>query len=90
MLAMSSHYVFISFQTYFEDEDCKEYIYKEPKVTSLPEICERLSNVYGDKYGREIIKLIMDSKKVNWFLVCSLGFAFSMLIGFYIYCESHA
>ena len=51
--------------SYFDDEDGKEYIYKEPKVTSLPEICERLSNIYGEKYGKEIIKLIQDSKKVN-------------------------
>lgn len=51
-------------QSYFDDEDQKEYIYKEPKVTSLPEICERISNIYGEKYGKEIIKLIQDSKKV--------------------------
>ncbi|XP_063429493.1 dedicator of cytokinesis protein 9-like isoform X5 [Mytilus trossulus] len=51
--------------SYFDDEDQKEYIYKEPKVTSLPEICERISNIYGEKYGKEIIKLIQDSKKVD-------------------------
>ncbi|XP_048744096.2 dedicator of cytokinesis protein 9-like isoform X7 [Ostrea edulis] len=51
--------------SYFVEEDGKEYIYKEPKVTSLPEICERLKALYSEKYGRDTVKLIMDSKKVN-------------------------
>ncbi|KAJ8310079.1 hypothetical protein KUTeg_011944 [Tegillarca granosa] len=51
------------FEEYFEEED-KEYIYKEPKVTSLPEICDRLHSMYGAKYGKENVKLIKDSNKV--------------------------
>jgi hypothetical protein len=47
------------------EEDGKEYIYKEPKVTSLPEICERLKGLYSEKYGKDTVKLIMDSKKVG-------------------------
>ena len=46
------------------EEDGKEYIYKEPKVTALSEICERLKTMYGEKYGKDSIRLIMDSKKV--------------------------
>lgn len=52
-------------QSYFEEEDGKEYIYKEPKITGLPEICERLHNMYGEKYGKENIRLIKDSNKVD-------------------------
>ena len=50
---------------YFEEEDGKEYIYKEPKVTALPEICERLRSMYGEKYGRDKVELIKDSTKVR-------------------------
>ena len=51
-------------QTYFEDEDKKEYIYKEPKVTSLTEIRERLHKLFSEKFGRENVQMINDSKKV--------------------------
>lgn len=53
-----------SAQAYFEDEDGKEYIYKEPKITALPEICQRLHNMYSEKYGRDKVQLIKDSTKV--------------------------
>lgn len=56
---------FMYFQSsFFVEEDGKEYIYKEPKVTSLAEICERLKNMYSEKYGKDTVKLIMDSNKV--------------------------
>ncbi|RUS77352.1 hypothetical protein EGW08_014889 [Elysia chlorotica] len=52
-------------QTYFEDEDKKEYIYKEPKVTSLTEIRERLQKLFSEKFGRENVQMINDSKKIS-------------------------
>ncbi|XP_036367208.1 dedicator of cytokinesis protein 9 isoform X3 [Octopus sinensis] len=52
-------------QAHFDEENGKEYIYKEPKVTNLSEICDRLFNLYTYRYGKENVKLIMDSKKVN-------------------------
>ncbi|XP_055868577.1 dedicator of cytokinesis protein 9-like isoform X6 [Biomphalaria glabrata] len=52
-------------QTYFEDEDKKEYIYKEPKVTTLTEIRERLHRLFSDKFGRENVHMINDSKKIS-------------------------
>ncbi|XP_041349256.1 LOW QUALITY PROTEIN: dedicator of cytokinesis protein 9-like [Gigantopelta aegis] len=52
-------------QTYFDDLDGQEYIYKEPNVTNLTEICERLHMVFTDKYGKDTVKLIKDSAKVN-------------------------
>ncbi|XP_046469333.1 dedicator of cytokinesis protein 9 isoform X6 [Neodiprion pinetum] len=50
---------------YFEDESGQEYIYKEPKVTSLSEISERLNRLYSEKFGHDVVKMIMDSVPVN-------------------------
>lgn len=50
---------------YFDSEDGKEYIYKEPKVTSLSEISERLRGLYSEKHGKDTVKLIQDSKNVS-------------------------
>uniref|UniRef100_A0A672SMG5 Dedicator of cytokinesis protein 11-like n=1 Tax=Sinocyclocheilus grahami TaxID=75366 RepID=A0A672SMG5_SINGR len=59
-------YLFIfGSQGFFEEEDGKEYIYKEPKLTSLPEISHRLIGLYGEKFGAENVKIIQDSNKVN-------------------------
>ncbi|PVD19166.1 hypothetical protein C0Q70_21731 [Pomacea canaliculata] len=52
-------------QTLFEEEDGKEYIYKEPKVTSLAEICDRLKTLYTEKFGKDAVQFIQDSNKVN-------------------------
>uniref|UniRef100_A0A8C3CX19 Dedicator of cytokinesis 11 n=1 Tax=Cairina moschata TaxID=8855 RepID=A0A8C3CX19_CAIMO len=51
--------------TFFEEEDGKEYIYKEPKLTGLSEISLRLLKLYGEKFGSETVKIIQDSNKVN-------------------------
>uniref|UniRef100_A0A7M4EKB8 Dedicator of cytokinesis 11 n=1 Tax=Crocodylus porosus TaxID=8502 RepID=A0A7M4EKB8_CROPO len=50
---------------FFEEEDGKEYIYKEPKLTGLSEISLRLLKLYGEKFGAENVKIIQDSSKVN-------------------------
>ncbi|XP_044200995.1 dedicator of cytokinesis protein 9 isoform X6 [Thunnus albacares] len=50
---------------FFEDEDGKEYIYKEPKFTPLSEISQRLLKLYSDKFGQENVKIIQDSGRVN-------------------------
>ncbi|XP_077439207.1 dedicator of cytokinesis protein 9-like isoform X1 [Vanacampus margaritifer] len=52
-------------QGFFEDEDGKEYIYKEPKFTPLSEISQRLLKLYSYKFGQENVKIIQDSGKVN-------------------------
>ncbi|CAN7998429.1 unnamed protein product, partial [Ixodes pacificus] len=52
-------------QAYFGEDSGKEYIYKEPKVTSLPEISERLHRMFSEKFGKESVKIIMDSNQVN-------------------------
>lgn len=54
-----------SSQGFFEEEDGKEYIYKEPKLTGLSEISQRLLTLYGDKFGSENVKIIQDSNKVQ-------------------------
>ena len=49
----------------FGDDDGKEFIYKEPKITGLAEISHRLEAMYSKKHGRErSVKLIMESAKV--------------------------
>uniref|UniRef100_A0A8C4J5L1 DOC10 protein n=1 Tax=Dromaius novaehollandiae TaxID=8790 RepID=A0A8C4J5L1_DRONO len=52
-------------QGFFEEEEGKEYIYKEPKLTGLSEISQRLLKLYADKFGIENVKIIQDSNKVN-------------------------
>ncbi|OWJ99737.1 DOCK11, partial [Cervus elaphus hippelaphus] len=49
------------FESFFEEEDRKEYIYKEPKLTSLSEISLRLVKLYGENFGTENVKIIQDS-----------------------------
>ncbi|XP_063043622.1 dedicator of cytokinesis protein 11 isoform X2 [Engraulis encrasicolus] len=49
----------------FEEEDGREYIYKEPKLTGLSEISQRLLSLYGDKFGADNVQIIQDSNKVN-------------------------
>ncbi|XP_076270905.1 dedicator of cytokinesis protein Ziz isoform X1 [Rhynchophorus ferrugineus] len=51
-------------QSYFEDENGKEYVYKEPKVTSLSEISERLERQYLERFGPDTVKMIQDSTPV--------------------------
>lgn len=55
----------LSFQGFFEDEDGKEYIYKEPKFTPLSEISQRLLKLYSEKFGQENVKMIQDSGRVT-------------------------
>ncbi|XP_043275620.1 dedicator of cytokinesis protein 9 isoform X2 [Venturia canescens] len=50
---------------YYEEEHGQEYIYKEPKVTSLSEISDRLYRLYSEKFGSENVKIIMDSVPVD-------------------------
>ncbi|CAL8322032.1 unnamed protein product [Merluccius merluccius] len=52
-------------QGFFEDEDGKEYIYKEPKFTPLSEISQRLLKLYSEKFGQENVKMIQDSGRIN-------------------------
>lgn len=50
---------------YFEEDSGIEYVYKEPKITSLAEISERLHNQYKEKFGADNVKIIMDSCVVD-------------------------
>lgn len=60
------HYILLllSKQGFFEEEEGKEYIYKEPKLTGLSEISQRLMKLYADKFGIDNVKIIQDSNKV--------------------------
>lgn len=52
-------------QIYFDEDHGVEFVYKEPKLTSLSEISERLHKQYKDKFGEESVKMIMDSSPVS-------------------------
>lgn len=69
-------------QAYFEEENSIEYVYKEPKVTSLSEIDERLFKQYCDKFGQDVVKMIQDSTPVRFFFCC---IQFYSEIQFYVF-----
>lgn len=54
----------VFWQGFFEEEESKEFIYKEPKLTGLSEISQRLLKLYSDKFGADNVKMIQDSNKV--------------------------
>lgn len=56
--------VHVFWQGFFEEEESKEFIYKEPKLTGLSEISQRLLKLYSDKFGADNVKMIQDSNKV--------------------------
>ena len=49
----------------FGDLDGEEYIYKEKPLAKLVEIAHRIENFYSEKFGKENLILIKDSKGVN-------------------------
>ncbi|XP_036954166.1 dedicator of cytokinesis protein 8 isoform X3 [Acanthopagrus latus] len=49
----------------FGDLDEREFIYKEPGITHLPEISHRLENFYSQCFGEETLVMIKDSTPVN-------------------------
>lgn len=61
---------------FFDEESGKEFVYKEPKVTSLPEISDRLRDIFGKKFGPENVKLIMSEKEVDEKLDCDPKYAY--------------
>ena len=61
----TNHLVELCLVQAFEEDDGKEYVYKEPKITGLTEICERLKDLYTAKFGKGCVQLIMDSTQVG-------------------------
>ena len=52
----------------FGDDHEKQYIYKEPAVTTLAEIVLRLQKLYSKKFGANTpVKIIQESGKVYRF-----------------------
>ena len=49
----------------FGDLENEEYIYKEKILCKLPEIAHRLEHFYCDKYGKDNVVIIKDSKLVE-------------------------
>lgn len=52
-------------QAFFEEDSGVEFVYKEPKVTTLSEVSERLLHQYSNKFGVDCVKIIMDSAPVS-------------------------
>lgn len=66
-------FFFFLVQAYFGDQHGVEFVYKEPKLTPLSDVSERLMCQYGDKFGRDNVRIIMDSSTVS---ISMLGIAF--------------
>ncbi|KAG7223380.1 hypothetical protein INR49_032207 [Caranx melampygus] len=49
----------------FGDLDEREFIYKEPGITHLPEISHRLENFYSQCFGEDTLEMIKDSTPVD-------------------------
>ena len=49
----------------FGDLDGEEYVYKEKALTKLPEITHRIETFYSDKFGKDNLIMIKDSKAVE-------------------------
>ncbi|XP_063752752.1 LOW QUALITY PROTEIN: dedicator of cytokinesis protein 8 [Eleginops maclovinus] len=49
----------------FGDLDEREFIYKEPGITHLPEISHRLENFYSQCFGEDAFTMIKDSTPVD-------------------------
>ncbi|KAM8802085.1 dedicator of cytokinesis protein 8 [Rhynchonycteris naso] len=49
----------------FGDLDEKEFVYKEPAITKLPEISHRLEGFYSQCFGAEFVEVIKDSAPVD-------------------------
>ncbi|XP_067118403.1 dedicator of cytokinesis protein 7 isoform X1 [Centruroides vittatus] len=49
----------------FGDLDGEEFIYKEPTLTKLPEISNRLESFYSERFGPEFVEVIKDSNTVD-------------------------
>jgi hypothetical protein len=53
------------FQGFFDAMSGRAFLYKEPKVTSLAEFSERIHNLFSEKFGRGVVKIIQDSSPVS-------------------------
>ncbi|XP_071839033.1 dedicator of cytokinesis protein 11-like isoform X31 [Apostichopus japonicus] len=62
---LGSYFRVAFFGQHFDDDDGKEYIYKEHKITNLTQICQRLESMYQEKFGKEHVNLIRDSVEVK-------------------------
>ncbi|KAG1678326.1 Dedicator of cytokinesis protein 7 [Nymphon striatum] len=49
----------------FGDLDGEEFVYKEPTLTKLPEISQRLENFYSERFGPEHTEVFKDSSNVD-------------------------
>ncbi len=48
-----------------EEQRNLEFVYKEPSITPLAEVCLRLQHQFGQRFGPDKVALITDSKDVD-------------------------
>lgn len=49
----------------FGDLDGEEFVYKEPPLTKLSEISDRLETFYSERFGQDKVVIVKDSNPVN-------------------------
>ena len=49
----------------FGDLDGEEFVYKEPVITMLPEISQRLEAFYLEKFGVQCLEMVKDSSVIK-------------------------
>jgi hypothetical protein len=49
----------------FDELDGEEFVYKEPGITKLSEIAQRLEAFYADKFGNGYVEIMKDSNNVD-------------------------
>jgi len=62
---LGSYYRVGFYGSKFEEHEGKEYIYKEPKITRLVEIKDRLQAIFSARFGEENVKIYPDSSSVD-------------------------
>ncbi|CAG0914598.1 unnamed protein product [Notodromas monacha] len=50
---------------FFDAMSGRSFLYKEPKVTSLAEFSERIMDIFTEKFGKGVVRIIQDSSPVN-------------------------
>lgn len=62
---LGSYYRVAFFGSLFAELDGREFIYKEPKITKLVEIKDRLQEMYGERFGEGKFEIISHSNTVD-------------------------
>lgn len=62
---LGSYFRVSFYGSFFGEDNNVSYIYKEPKVTMLTEITERLTALYTKKFGSDVVVIIQESGRIG-------------------------